>query len=117
MVDYFVIRKTHVRVPDLLTQTESSIYWYSSGINVRAVVALAFSVWMPFRKFFPRLICNYLRSAHIGTCSNTAGWIMVIRNDTSLLDSSWQKIYGLAWMLCFLVAGFIYYALSIVWPM
>ena len=42
---------------------------------------------------------------------------MVMKNNTNVLNNAWEKLYGLAWMLCFIVAGLLYYVLSKIWPM
>ncbi|KAK9900701.1 hypothetical protein P389DRAFT_208144 [Cystobasidium minutum MCA 4210] len=94
LVDYLLLRKRYVRVSHLLKTDTSSIYWYTKGCNWRAVVATALSVWLPF-----------------------PGWVMIIRNPENVLNNAWERLYGLAWMLCFVIAGLIYYILGIVWPM
>ena len=41
MVDYWLIRRTRVHVPDLYTEAAAGTYFYTRGVNPRALVALA----------------------------------------------------------------------------
>jgi len=40
MVDYWLVRKTRVNVPDLYTESPSGTYFYTRGVNYKAVGAL-----------------------------------------------------------------------------
>lgn len=42
---------------------------------------------------------------------------MAIKDNSDALSNPWLKLYGLAWMLCFFIAGAIYYILHRIWPM
>ncbi len=39
MVDYFLIRKTQTHIPDLYTEDPRGTYYYTRGVNVRALLA------------------------------------------------------------------------------
>lgn len=122
LVDYFLIRRTNVKVSNLLNRDKTSIYWYYSGFNWRAFIAVLGTIWLPIRtSLFPFQVFNIADTRCDPLPDEpdyvTAGWIMVIRKDESLLDGPWQKIYGLAWMLSFVTASSIYYILSRLWPM
>ncbi|RDW58497.1 hypothetical protein BP5796_12427 [Coleophoma crateriformis] len=43
--DYYIIRRRKLVIPDLYVGNDSGIYWYTRGINWRAVVALALAMW------------------------------------------------------------------------
>lgn len=42
---------------------------------------------------------------------------MIIRDAANVLNNPWERIYGLSWMLCFILAGLEYYILARIWPM
>jgi NCS1 family nucleobase:cation symporter-1 len=49
LVDYFVIRKRKLVIPDLFIGDDSSIYWYTKGFNWRAIAALLLAMWISIR--------------------------------------------------------------------
>ncbi|KAK9900702.1 hypothetical protein P389DRAFT_208145 [Cystobasidium minutum MCA 4210] len=93
LADYFIARKRFVKVDDLLIAGPASTYFYAHGWNWRAGVAFLLVIWLPF-----------------------PGWISVIKDNANLLGGPWQMIYGLCWMLCFLIAGITHCILSKIWP-
>ena len=40
MADYWLLRRQRINVPDLYTYKASGEYWYSNGVNMRAIAAL-----------------------------------------------------------------------------
>jgi NCS1 family nucleobase:cation symporter-1 len=44
MADYWMLRRQQINVPDLYTTSPSGEYYYTNGVNQRAVVALVPSV-------------------------------------------------------------------------
>lgn len=80
LVDYFLIRRTLVKVSHLLTKDETSIYWYARGFNWRSIIAVLLTIWIPFRKVWlcfymgPMLIClfrSWMGNGHkeLGECA------------------------------------------------
>lgn len=51
LVDYIILRKTRVKVSNLMSKNRESIYWYSGGFNSRAIAAVLGTVWIPFREY------------------------------------------------------------------
>jgi len=43
--DYFLVRRTELRKGDLYRGDRGAAYWYTMGVNWRAVVAWAMSIW------------------------------------------------------------------------
>lgn len=56
LVDYYLIRRGKITVDALFSMQPDQPYWYSKGINLRAVVALvpamALSIWLNFTSLF-----------------------------------------------------------------
>ncbi|KAJ9632990.1 hypothetical protein H2204_007380 [Knufia peltigerae] len=44
--DYFILRKRLIKLTDLYENRPGSVYWYSHGMNWRALVAWAMGVWI-----------------------------------------------------------------------
>ncbi|KAK7445174.1 hypothetical protein VKT23_009605 [Stygiomarasmius scandens] len=92
ITDYVVVRRRKLRLVHLYTPTKDSIYWYTYGINFRAVIAWLNGVWplMP-------------------------GFIAAVQNKTT--SAGWTRTYYLAWLFGFFVSGTTYIILCKIWPL
>ncbi|KAL2803118.1 permease for cytosine/purines, uracil, thiamine, allantoin-domain-containing protein [Aspergillus granulosus] len=92
-VDYFLIRRTTMKLSDMYASTPASLYWYTKGWNWRAGVAWVTGVWF----LMPGLAQRAMALGEI--------W------------AGWTRLYQLAWFLGCVVSGAAYLGLDWVWPM
>ncbi|KAL2833160.1 permease for cytosine/purines, uracil, thiamine, allantoin-domain-containing protein [Aspergillus pseudoustus] len=92
-VDYFLIRRTTMKLSDMYASTPASLYWYTKGWNWRAGVAWVTGVWF----LIPGLAQRAMAPGEIWT--------------------GWTRLYQLAWFLGCVVSGLVYLVLDRVWPM
>ncbi|KAI9155566.1 NCS1 nucleoside transporter [Paramyrothecium foliicola] len=90
--DYFLLRKTTMKLTELFSNDPSSIYWYTKGWNWRAGLAWIIGVWF----LIPGLA---QRAAEPG-----GFW------------PGWTRLYQLAWFVGCLVSGASYMLLDYFWP-
>jgi nucleobase:cation symporter-1, NCS1 family len=81
IVDYFVIRRTRLDLPALYRK--GGRYWYGSGVNYRAVIALVIGISICLPGF--------------------VGTVTAIK-----VGSIWMRLYDYAWFISFGVAALIY---------
>jgi NCS1 family nucleobase:cation symporter-1 len=86
LIDYFVIRRTQLDLPALFRR--NSQYWYTAGINPRAVIALVLGI-LP-------CIPGFLST--IGAISAPHFWV---------------TIYGYAWFVSLTIAAVVYFILML----
>ncbi|KAL4919218.1 permease for cytosine/purines, uracil, thiamine, allantoin-domain-containing protein [Aspergillus aurantiobrunneus] len=91
--DYFLLRKTTMKLTALYGSSESSLYWYTRGWNWRAGVAWVVGVWY----LIPGLAQRAMASGEV--------W------------AGWTRLYELAWFLGCAVSGLVYLGLDLKWPM
>ncbi|KAI0631663.1 NCS1 nucleoside transporter family [Trametes polyzona] len=91
--DYLIIRRRKLRLSHLYMPNSGSIYWFTHGVNFRAVVSWAFGVW----PLMPGFI-NAVSPSPIG------------------VSESWTHVYDLAWPLGFTLSACIHVALSKAFP-
>ncbi|RDW83631.1 nucleobase cation symporter-1 family protein [Aspergillus mulundensis] len=91
--DYFLLRKTTMKLTHMYGSTPASIYWYTGGWNWRAAVAWVFGTWY----LVPGLAQRAMASGEV--------W------------AGWTRLYQLAWFLGCLVSGLAYLGLDWVAPM
>ena len=60
--DYILIRRSKLRLTHLYMPNPDSIYYFSYGINFRAVVAWVFGVWPLMREYVP---LDWLNDSHL----------------------------------------------------
>lgn len=90
--DYFIVRKTTIKLTALYDNSDSSPYWYWKGWNWRAVIAWPAGVWF----LMPGLVQKAIASDTV--------W------------PGWTRLYQLAWYLGCLVSGLTYLLLDHFWP-
>lgn len=90
--DYFLLRKTNIKLTDLYGSGPQSIYWYARGWNWRAAIAWIAGVWF----LLPGLAQRAVAPKDI--------W------------AGWTRLYQLSWFLGCLVSGLTYLALDYFWP-
>lgn len=90
--DYFLLRRTTVKLTDLYGAGPRSIYWYSRGWNWRAAVAWVSGVWF----LLPGLAQRAVAPKDV--------W------------AGWTRLYQLSWFLGCLASGLTYLALDRFWP-
>lgn len=92
LADYYVVRRRNLKLTDLYDFSERSIYWFTYGVNWRAVVAWVMGVWpvMP-------------------------GYVQHIRAPKVEL-AGWSQIYYLTVWVGFIVPAAVYLVLDCVWP-
>jgi NCS1 family nucleobase:cation symporter-1 len=91
--DYFLLRKTTIKLTELFSTSPESIYWYTKGWNWRAAVAWPMGVWFLMPGLAQRAV------------DPTGFW------------AGWTRLYQLSWFLGCLVSGIVYMALDYFWPM
>ncbi|CAD6572211.1 MAG: hypothetical protein CYPHOPRED_004747 [Cyphobasidiales sp. Tagirdzhanova-0007] len=93
LFDYFALRRQIVKVADLYIFDASSIYWYHSGVNLRAAVALLVTSGI----FLPGLIND-------------------IANNGVYVEPGWKRLYAMSYVLGIVLSGTIYWTLSHAFP-
>jgi NCS1 family nucleobase:cation symporter-1 len=92
IVDYFVLRRTRLDTADLYR--EDGVYAFSGrGFNWRAMVALL-----------------------VGIAPNVPGFLAQASGGSLGTSPFFEHLYTHAWFIGFLVAGVVYYALSLMSP-
>lgn len=43
IVDYYIVKKGHIDIPSLYTESKEGLYWYRNGVNMNSVYALVFA--------------------------------------------------------------------------
>ena len=90
-VDFWLIRRQNWKVPDLYIGNSSSIYWYTYGVNLRAVTAWTLAVWPSFPGFIAK----------------TSG---------STVAVGWLNTFNVSWIVGFMGGGTVYYILCLIFP-
>ncbi|KAI9807843.1 MAG: hypothetical protein M1825_005148 [Sarcosagium campestre] len=90
--DYFLVRKQQFHLSDLYVGNSTSAYWYTFGLNWRAVVAWAFGLWP--------LLPGFVRNVQGVSSGN-----------------GWDHIYNLSYFYGFLSAFLLYRTLFYLAPM
>jgi NCS1 family nucleobase:cation symporter-1 len=91
--DYFLLRKRTLKLTDLYEMSPKSIYWYTNGVNLRAVVAFVMGLWILLPGF-----AEHVRKPKI-------------------VWEGWTHMYWMAWFLGCGVSGAGYVVLDLIWPM
>ncbi|KAH7028090.1 NCS1 nucleoside transporter [Microdochium trichocladiopsis] len=91
--DYFLLRRTTMKLTAMYGAGPDSIYWYTGGWNWRAAVAWCSGVWFLLPGLIQRAVSPKL------------AW------------PGWTNLYQLAWFLGCLVSGGVYLVLAYFWPM
>ncbi|RPD58302.1 NCS1 nucleoside transporter family [Lentinus tigrinus ALCF2SS1-7] len=91
--DYLVVRRSRLRLAHLYMPKPASIYYFTYGVNFRAVVAWIFGVWplMP-------------------------GFINAVSPSPVGISEGWTRCYDLAWPLGFTLSAFVHVGLSMAFP-
>ncbi|RDW72943.1 hypothetical protein BP6252_06850 [Coleophoma cylindrospora] len=89
--DYFLVRKRQLHVGDMYLGNSSSAYWYTYGVNWRAVVAWAMSIWP--------LLPGFVRRVQ-GTANG----------------NGWDHCYDLSYFFGFFMAVFVHWGLHAAFP-
>ncbi|KAF7558412.1 hypothetical protein G7046_g5735 [Stylonectria norvegica] len=90
--DYFLLRKTTMKLTDLYGNSSHSIYWYTKGWNWRAVIAWPMGVWFLLPGLAQRAVAP------------KESW------------GAWTRLYQLSWFVGFAVSAVTYLALEYFWP-
>ncbi|KAF3481926.1 uracil permease [Arthroderma uncinatum] len=88
MVDYFLVRRGNLYLPDLYRHSSTARYYFTKGFNLRAFAAFVIGALLPL----PGLI---------GSFGNP-------------VSSAADHMFSLGWVLSFLVGGLAYWALCVV---
>jgi nucleobase:cation symporter-1, NCS1 family len=59
-IDYYVIKKGNLRLPDLFQGNTASRYWYTNGVNYRAVVTVVVALIPCIPSFAAQIDSNHL---------------------------------------------------------
>ncbi|KAJ0421310.1 permease for cytosine/purines, uracil, thiamine, allantoin-domain-containing protein [Aspergillus carlsbadensis] len=92
--DYFLVRGRRVRVSHLYEYSPNSIYWYSRGMNMRALVAWVMGSWL-----------------------TVPGFVKFVQKGTEDPMPGWSNLYYISYLLGTAVTVVVYVALHYVWPM
>lgn len=90
IIDYFVIRKGNLNLPDMFSLSRHSRYHYFYGFNLRAFAAFVIGFLLPLPGF----------AESFGTSSSAAA----------------VHMYSLGWVLSFLMGCLSYYIICMIWP-
>ncbi|RAO70615.1 uncharacterized protein BHQ10_006627 [Talaromyces amestolkiae] len=91
VVDYWIIRKGNFHIPSLYTKAPGTPYAYWHGWNPRALVA-----WVCGVVFVVHGVAGSLHPGSVNAAST--------------------RMYSLGFFLSFLMGGFVFYLLNLVWP-
>jgi NCS1 family nucleobase:cation symporter-1 len=91
LADYFLVRRRQLRLTDLYVGNRTSVYWYTCGINWRAVVAWAMGLW-------PLL----------------PGFVRAVKMTSDY--TSWDNVYDINYFLGFIIAFVVHLGLHTVFP-
>ncbi|KAI0325978.1 NCS1 nucleoside transporter family [Cubamyces sp. BRFM 1775] len=91
--DYLLVRRKKLRLTHLYMPSASSIYYFTYGVNIRAVISWACGVWtlMP-------------------------GFISSVSPTPLGVSEGWSHLYDLAWPLGFCISAFVHAVLSWAFP-
>ncbi|KAI0641784.1 NCS1 nucleoside transporter family [Trametes meyenii] len=91
--DYLIVRRKKLRLSHLYMPNPSSIYYFTYGVNFRAIIAWICGVWplMP-------------------------GFINAVSRRPIGISEGWTHLYDLAWLLGFALSAFVHVVLSTVFP-
>ncbi|KAK2785270.1 hypothetical protein FQN53_007846 [Emmonsiellopsis sp. PD_33] len=89
LVDYFIIRRGNLHIPDVFLGTPASRYFYTKGANVRAFAAFVIGFLLPLPGF-------------VGSFGHK-------------VDEAATHMFNLGWVLSFLVGGVAYWGICLVW--
>ncbi|ORY24557.1 permease for cytosine/purines, uracil, thiamine, allantoin-domain-containing protein [Naematelia encephala] len=92
IVDFFVIRKMHMSLPDLYIGNSSSIYWYHKGWS-----------WRAFTSFIAGVIPTF------------PGFVMAVANPARPLNG-WIYLYHLCYLVGFAVTGLVHLVICKISP-
>ncbi|KAH8653799.1 allantoin permease [Xylariales sp. PMI_506] len=91
IVDYFILRRGNLSIPDLFTKSPGGRYYFFHGVNVRAYVAFVIGFLLPLPGF-------------IGSFGTTT------------VSQAASDMYDLGWELSFVVGGLAYLVIGLIWP-
>ncbi|KAF4448382.1 putative uracil permease [Fusarium austroafricanum] len=91
--DYFILRKTTIKLTDLYGNSSESIYWYTNGWNWRAAVAWILGVWF----LLPGLAQRGM--------------------DPKGFWGGWTRLYQIGWFAGCVVSGLLFLCLDYLFPM
>ena len=91
--DYFILRKRNIKLSELYSNSQESIYWYSKGWNWRATVSWVLGVWF----LLPGLAQRGM--------------------DPKGFWGGWTRLYQIGWFAGCFVSGAIFLGLDYFWPM
>ncbi|ETS72917.1 hypothetical protein PFICI_15309 [Pestalotiopsis fici W106-1] len=90
-VDFWVVRRLRWKIPDLYKGKEDNIYWYTAGLNWRAFVSWAVTIWASFPGF-------------IGAMNGQSYGV------------GWTRTFQVTWIVGFCGSGLVYYLICLVFP-
>ncbi|KAI0367930.1 NCS1 nucleoside transporter family [Pilatotrama ljubarskyi] len=91
--DYLIVRQKKLRLSHLYLPAPASIYYFTYGVNLRAVISWASGVWplMP-------------------------GFVNAVSLDPIGVSEGWTRIYDLAWPLGFTLSATVHVVLNTAFP-
>lgn len=89
VVDYFLIRRGNMSIPEMYNLASSGRYYYWRGFNVRAFVAFVAGFALPMPGF--------------------------IHSFSTLTGNAVDRMYWLGWILSLLVGALTYYLACLIW--
>ncbi|KAH8678271.1 permease for cytosine/purines, uracil, thiamine, allantoin-domain-containing protein [Xylariales sp. PMI_506] len=91
-VDFWAVRRLRWKVPDLYKGDSGSIYWYTYGVNFRAICSWALVVWPSFPGF------------------------LVAMGGVKGLDVAWTRLFQVTWITGFCGGALVYFLICLVFP-
>ncbi|KAL5049356.1 hypothetical protein BDW71DRAFT_204621 [Aspergillus fruticulosus] len=93
LADYHLVRRHRLKLSDLYIGSPSSIYWFSHGVNWRALVAFTAGMW-------PLLP---------GLAANVNSW-------TKAKWTGWLRLYNLTFIVGLAMSFLVFWGLNVVFP-
>jgi NCS1 family nucleobase:cation symporter-1 len=106
---YFVVNKRKVNVDDLFVGNKGSVYWYTWGVNWRAVVAVSLAVRSSFQLEYSLLqwIC--------GTAPSMPGFVAAVQPSITV-PIGLTHLYYICFLAGFAISASIYCSLHFIFP-
>lgn len=109
LADYHIIRRRKLKLNDLYTGNNSSIYWFNNGVNWRAIVGFFAGVWPLLREFIP--LVNVILFSYLLT-KDSAGLAGTVNSYDSSSFVGWIRLYNLTFIVGLAISFFTFWALN-----
>lgn len=117
LADYHVVRGRKLKVDHLYRGDESSIYWFTGGVNWRAPVAFALVAWPMLRGSIssrPRLLdCSSTNECASASLAGLVASVDALHDKTW---AGWVRLFNLTFMVGLAIGFTVFLCLSLAFP-